>query len=496
MNQVKGQKTPYQFMNEEHGQGFPALKAMVKKNPKLKHKINNYLFDENVEDIETRKRFISRNLVDTRYASRVVLNSLQDFFKNQGSDTKVTVIRGKFTSNMRKHWHLNKTRDTFHHHAIDASVIAATPFLRIWKKGVTIFPRKIEETAIDIETGEILEEKDFKKDLYDQPYAGFVAELDNAEDRIKFSHQVDKKVNRKVSNATIYSTRQGQLAKDKTDFEYVVGKIKNIYDAVEYAKFKKIFDKDKTKFLLYRVDPKSFAKLEKIMETYPDKVEITDRSDKVKKVSASPFELYRKDNGLVTKYSPKDKGPVIKKLKYLDKKIGSHIDITPETAKNKHVILQSLKPWRTDVYFNHESGKYEIMGLKYSDLKFNSHEGYGIKKDIYNQIKDREGVSNTSEFMFTLYQKDRVKVKRQDSKENVEMLFWSRSTNQKGYAELKPIFKSFNEDGEYPIYGAAKKQILKSLVPQNCKIMKVNTDILGNPFYLEKEGDFPKDLLD
>lgn len=41
-----------------------------------------------------------------------------------------------------------------------------------------------------------------------------------------------------------------------------------------------------------------------------------------------------------------------------------------------------------------------------------------------------------------------------------------------------------------------KKQILKSLVPQNCKIMKVNTDILGNPFYLEKEGDFPKDLLD
>jgi len=42
----------------------------------------------------------------------------------------------------------------------------------------------------------------------------------------------------------------------------------------------------------------------------------------------------------------------------------------------------------------------------------------------------------------------------------------------------------------------AKGQIIKRLVPKDCKIWKVNTDILGNPFYLEKEGENPKDILD
>jgi len=116
---------------------------------------------------------------------------------------------------MRKHWHIDKTRETFHHHAIDASIIAATPFLNIWKKGGSIFPVKVNEGSIDIETGEILDDNQFDKSMYEQPYSGFVSEIMNADDRIKFSHQVDKKTNRSVSKATIYSTRTGKLAKEK-----------------------------------------------------------------------------------------------------------------------------------------------------------------------------------------------------------------------------------------------------------------------------------------
>lgn len=262
MNQVKGQKTPIEFLNEGHGQGWDKFKATVVSNPRFnKNKRQNYLFSENVRDIDTRKRFISRNLVDTRYSSRVVLNSLQEFFNEKDDGTKVTVIRGKFTSNMRKHWHINKTRDTFHHHAIDASIIAATPFLNMWKKGGTIFPVKVGEESIDIETGEILDDKQFDKAMYEQPYNGFVDELMNADDRVKFSHQVDKKMNRKVSNATIYSTRVGQLAKDKKEAEYVVAKVKDIYSVAGYTAFKKVFDKDKSKFLLAEHDPRSFSEL-------------------------------------------------------------------------------------------------------------------------------------------------------------------------------------------------------------------------------------------
>ena len=497
MNQVKGQKTPYEFLNEGHGQGYDKFKATVLANRNFdRSKRKNYLFEENVSDIETRKRFLSRNLVDTRYSSRVVLNSLQDFFHEKSADTKVTVIRGKFTSNMRKHWHIDKTRETFHHHAIDASIIAATPFLKMWKKGGTIFPVKVGEESIDIETGEILDDKKFDKIMYEEPYNGFVSEIMNADDRIKFSHQVDKKMNRKVSDATIYSTRIGKLAKDKKDTEYIVAKVKDIYSVDGYKKFKKVYDKDKTKFLLYKYNPRTFSDLEKVMTDYPDKIEKVQTNSKVKAVDISPFELYRRDHGMVKKYSKKGNGPVIKQVKYLDKKLGSHIDITPYNANKKHVVLRSINPWRTDVYFNHKTGEYEIMGIKYADLKFNAHEGYGIKKDKYLEIKKIEEVSDNSEFMFSLYRKDRVKVQNMKTGESVELLFWSRNFSNKKYAELKPIFKFATEDDDWPVYGHAKKQILKRLVPKNCKIWKVNTTILGDPYYLEKESDSPKDILD
>ncbi|MQS75770.1 type II CRISPR RNA-guided endonuclease Cas9 [Companilactobacillus halodurans] len=498
MNQIKAQKTPFEFMNEGHGLNFDTFKTIILKNKKFgKNKRQNYLFSENVSDIETRKRFISRNLVDTRYSSRVVLNSLQEFFKEKDGDTKVTVIRGKFTSNMRKHWHIDKTRDTFHHHAIDASIIASTPFLNIWKKSGSIFPVKVNEESIDIETGEILDDKEFDKNLYEQPYNGFVSEIMNADDRIKFSHQVDKKTNRKVSDATIYSTRSGQLAKDKKPSEYIVAKVKDIYSTDGYKAFDKVYKKDKTKFLLAKYDPRSFERLEKILEQYPDKIDQVQNNGKVKSVAISPFELYRRDHGMVQKYSKKGNGPVIKQLKYLDKKLGSHIDITPKNANNKHVILQSLKPWRTDVYLNHETGEYEIMGIKYSDLKFNSQEGYGIKKGKYLEIKQREKVADDSEFMFSLYRKDRIKVQNTETDESVELLFWSRTMDsQKGYVELKPISRFDNGETIYPIYGHTKGRLLKRLVPKNCKIWKANTDILGNPFYIKKETDSPKNILD
>ncbi|AYE37686.1 type II CRISPR RNA-guided endonuclease Cas9 [Companilactobacillus zhachilii] len=499
MNQVKDKKTPYEFLNEGHGQGWAKFKATVVANPRFnKNKRQNYLFAENVSDIETRKRFISRNLVDTRYSSRVVLNSLQEFFSEKNDGTKVTVIRGKFTSNMRKHWDINKTRETFHHHAIDASIIAATPFLNMWKKGSSIFPNKVGEESIDIQTGEILDDKRFDKVMYKEPYEGFLDDVRNADGRIKFSHQVDKKMNRKVSDATIYSTRMGQLAKDKKAAEYVVAKVKDIYSVDGYKKFKKVFDKDKTKFLLAKFDARSFSELEKVLDMYPDKIDQTQNNGKVKSVDISPFELYRRDHGMIKKYSKKNNGPVIKQLKYLDKKLGSHIDITPNNANGKHVVLQSLNPWRTDVYLNHETGEYEIMGIKYADLKFQKGGVYGIKMDKYLEIKKREKVADDSEFMFTLYRKDRIKIKSKDSLEkSVELLFWSRSKlDHKWNAELKPIDRYVFSEGTIPIFGNTKTQTIKRLVPKNCKIWKVNTNILGDPYYIEKESDYPQDILD
>jgi CRISPR-associated endonuclease Csn1 len=184
MNQEKGQQTPYAFMIHGNGQGFSTMTAMINSNKRMNPAKKRQLkFSDNLEDIEVRKRFIARNLVDTRYSSRVILNELQQFVQSKKLDTKVTVVRGKFTSTLRGKWHLNleKTRDTHYHHAIDASIIAASPMLRLWKRSETIIPKKIGEHVVDTETGEIISNEQYKEEVYQLPYERFADEVRNQE---------------------------------------------------------------------------------------------------------------------------------------------------------------------------------------------------------------------------------------------------------------------------------------------------------------------------
>ena len=125
-------------------------------------------------------------------------------------------------------------------------------------------------------------------------------------------------------------------------------------------------------------------------------------------------------------------------MKYYDSKLGNHIDITPKNSNNK-VVLQSVSPWRADVYFNKTTGKYEILGLKYADLQFEKGTGtYKISQEKYNAIKKKEGVDSDSEFKFTLYKNDLLLIKDTGTKEQQLFRFLSRSMpNKKHYVELK-----------------------------------------------------------
>ena len=351
---------------------------------------------------------------------------------------------------------------------------------------------------IDIKTGEIITDHDYEADVYELPYAKFLEQLPKVKKDIKFRHQVDKKKNRKVSDATIYTTRKAKVGKDKEETDYVLGTIKDIYSLEGYVSFKKIYNKDKTKFLMARIDPKTFEKLEKIVAEYPESIEVVQDNGKVDVQKISPFELYRKDNGFVTKFAKKNNGPAVKSLKYYDSKLGSSIDITPDNAKNKKVVLQSLKPWRTDVYFNEENQEYEIMGLKYSDLKFGKNGKYGVPKVRYEEIKQEEGVTEGSKFQYSLYRGDRIKATNELG-ESVELLFASRTLPaQKGYVELKPIDKTrFDGKEKVSFYGnvTPNGQFVKKFAKKGYKILKLNTDELGNT-YIENGEKEPSDILD
>lgn len=497
-NQEKGQRTPYQALDSmDDAWSFRELKTFVRESKALSNKKKEYLLtEEDISKFDVRKKFIERNLVDTRYASRVVLNALQEHFRAHKIDTKVSVVRGQFTSQLRRHWGIEKTRDTYHHHAVDALIIAASSQLNLWKKQKNTLVSYSEDQLLDIETGELISDDEYKESVFKAPYQHFVDTLKSKEfeDSILFSYQVDSKFNRKISDATIYATRQAKVGKDKKDETYVLGKIKDIYTQAGYDAFMKIYKKDKSKFLMYRHDPQTFEKvIEPILENYPNK----ELNEKGKEVPCNPFLKYKEETGdYIRKYSKKGNGPEIKSLKYYDSKLGNHIDITPKDSNNK-VVLQSLKPWRTDVYFNKNTGKYEILGLKYSDMQFEKGTGkYSISKEKYQNIMVREGVDKSSEFKFTLYKNDLLLIKDSENGEQILLRFNSRNDTSKHYVELGPYNRQKFEGSEYLIQslGTVAKggRCIKGLGKTNLSIYKVRTDVLGNQHIIKKEGDKPK----
>ena len=159
---------------------------------------------------------------------------------------------------------------------------------------------------------------------------------------------------------------------------------------------------------MFQKDRKTWDEvIEKIMEQYRPFKEY-DKTGKL--VDFNPFEKYRQENGPIRKYSKKDNGPEIKSLKYYDILLGKHKNITPDGSRNT-VALLSLNPWRTDVYYNSETKKYEFLGLKYADLPFEKGGAYGISTDTYNELREKEGMRKNSEFKFTLYKNDLILIK-------------------------------------------------------------------------------------
>ena len=510
VNQEKGQRTPYQALDSmDDAWSFRELKAFVRESKTLSNKKKEYLLtEEDISKFDVRKKFIERNLVDTRYASRVVLNALQEHFRTRKIDTKVSVVRGQFTSQLRRHWGIDKTRDTYHHHAVDALIIAASSQLNLWKKQKNTLVSYSEDQLLDIETGELISDDEYKESVFKAPYQHFVDTLKSKEfeDSILFSYQVDSKFNRKISDATIYATRKAKLDKEKKEYTYTLGKIKDIYalgtktpSKTGFYKFLDLYKKDKSQFLMYQKDRKTWDEvIEKILEQYRP---FKEKDKNGKEVDFNPFEKYRIENGPIRKYSRKGNGPEIKSLKYYDNLLGRFVDITPSESKNP-VALLSLNPWRTDVYYNTETRKYEFLGLKYADLCFEKGGSYGISKVKYNKIREKEGIGKNSEFKFTLYKNDLILIKDTETNRQQIFRFWSRTgkDNPKSFEkhkiELKPYEKARFEKGEeLEVLGKvppSSNQLQKNMQIENLSMYKVRTDVLGNQHIIKNEGDKPK----
>ena len=501
-NQRKGQRTPFQYLKSKNGSwNYEMYKAYVldlykKKLIGRKHK-DNFLEERDITKQEVVQEFIARNLNDTRYSSRVVLNSLQKFFKDK--ETKIKVVNGQITQQFRnglkfktadKSDFMFKDREKdYRHHAVDAMICCYT----------SMSLDKYNEQYINMETGEIIDKDIFKKqknDKYDKDlylsYSKFAIrkKIEDFYDHIKFSHKVDRKVNRGISDQTIYGTRS---INNET---YIVSKIGNIYDKDTFKKtFKKLLEKDnkdpelskENKFLMYRYDNKTWQILMDIIKQYPDE--------------DNPFDKYRSESeeNKLRKYSKKGNGPEIKEIKYLVEKLGRHIDITNHYDSKNKVIMKSMKPFRCDVYYNSNLKKHHLVQLYYSDFKFDK-GNYVVNKEaylkrmierkvideaIFDAIKNKDNYINELsdrgyEYRYSLYRGDIIVLEKEDVQKTIKFKSATHTVVDR--------FEYDNIDGS-PEFDKNEKEISRKYENINnfSHNYKLSVDILGNGFKVEKE---------
>lgn len=484
-NQYKGNQTPYHYLTHspEVHISYEEFKARVIEREKAKEygyskkKVRNLLFTEDITKQDVLSGFINRNINDTRYASKMVLNTIQTFYRANDIDTKVKVIRGEYTHQMRVNLNLPKNRDeSLSHHAVDAMLIAYS------QMGYEAYQR-LQGSFIDFSTGEILDksmwdknmdDKTYEKYLYGSRWSNIRNEISRAEKEVKYWHHVSTKCNKGLCNQTIRGTREYE---GKT---YKINKL-DIRSKDGLATFRKLAmsekESDRERLLVYKHDRQTFDQLVQIMHDYAD--------------AANPFVQYEKETGdFVRKYAKNHNGPRIDKLKYRDGEVGSCIDISHKYGFEKNarkVILENLVPYRMDVYYKPSDETYYLVGVKQSDIKCQKGK-YVIDEDAYTAILRnekiiQEGQSRSDlgvlgyEFRLSFYRNDIIEYEK-DGDVYVERFLSRTKPKQRNYIETKPINKKkFETKDGRKVFGLVKTK----------KIKKYRVDILGNYYSCDKE---------
>lgn len=453
-NQKKGQQTPYAyFKSGKASRSFENFKKDVLAIKNFNRKKREYLLmEEDVSKYENQKKFINRNLVDTRYASKALLNMVQNYMKANDIDTKVHTVRGGVTSSFRKKAHIKKSRDEdYSHHAIDALIVAGIKKMKFIDNVLNTATQEINGEIIRVDriTGEILTPEN-EKEYFDSSYINLIKNLrDKLDGKIKYSHKIDKKPNREISKEKIYSIRNIE-GEDK-----IIEKYSDIYGE-SGEKVAKLFREEvkgklkAEKLLMYKNDKVTYNLLKKICDSY----------EKEK----NPFAAYYRDNGDYIRKCDNKKGPIIKSLRYDSKRLGSYQDISHKYPKGNKVVKLFINTYRVDMYKN-QKGEYKFMRVIYSDILQNK-KGYSIDINKYNAEKNRRKISQEYTFQFSLYKGDLFGyIKGEDKEEIVKYNGMDYNVNRIQYKKIE-----FNDEKSVSIGKSIKK------------ITKYSTDILGNRF--------------
>lgn len=509
-NQQKGNLTPIAAYLKGKFDGvcdINTYKTVIQNNKKLNRKKKEYLLlEKDITRFDVIKEFINRNLVDTSYANRVVLNTLQNYFKDNEISTKVHTVKGQATSAFRKRINLPKDRDEdYLHHAIDALIVASIKKQPLYSDYLAKYDF---EKLYDEQTGEIIPVGEDNR-LLDPKYIDFISNLKNIYDEsskyyngllstdslhyrsIKISHKVDTKPNRQVADETIYSTRNIQ------GIDKVVEKYKNIYDPKLTALAEDVInDKYQDKYLMYRNNPETFGIIRDIimhhfMQFRDDaKYYVTNKKGEFSLKGENPLTAFQQEFGTIKKYSKKGNGPEVTMMKYLSGALGSHIDISDNyNSDNKKVILKQISPYRTDFYVS-KLGKYKFVTIRYKDVFYkHSNDKYCIDSKWYQQQKEMKEIGEDWQFVCSMHHDELIGlVKKEGDKYIYDMSTEGDGTTRYHDGVHSEILKftATNNDKKNifevkPIHTYCKKQLMLTIGTM-IKVEKYAVDVLGNRY--------------
>jgi CRISPR-associated endonuclease Csn1 len=184
-NRDKGNRTPYEYLDGANNNiQWQRYVAWVEGNKKYRLAKRQRLLRKDFNEEEAGK-FRERNLTDTRYASRLFKQMIEQHLQlaEDSSSKRCAVVSGQLTSLLRARWGLLKVReDGDLHHALDAAVIAAASHGMI--KRMSDYSRRkeldqVRENYVNPETGEVVDLATLRKleQHFPVPWHGFRDQL-------------------------------------------------------------------------------------------------------------------------------------------------------------------------------------------------------------------------------------------------------------------------------------------------------------------------------
>ena len=219
-NRIKGNRTPYEYMHGDENKWFHLTNRLEKNrrnsgNPDgmLSSKIARFHRKELPDG------FTDRQLVDTSYAAKEAVASLQRLWSEKEADghVKVQAVSGTATAKLRRLWGLDgllsggkfKTREDHRHHAIDALTVAC------------IYPGA---TSALLKQYYLEEESHTRKPL-NAPWSTIRADTKKHLEKVVVSHKVQRKVSGALHEETVYAKTQNKVVKNgKTLTQFVTRK--------------------------------------------------------------------------------------------------------------------------------------------------------------------------------------------------------------------------------------------------------------------------------